>query len=520
VTNEPRWEDIFNQQPDPAAETPAANAKPQPEAPWNPAAEFTAPASARPAEYPQTAALPTQPGAEQAPDDGRPLTRREMREREAGQTGAQPARESTPVAAPPAAGPPVVAASGAPGAAAPAGNDAAFDSFFASQPMATAPATRTAGRGGGSGGGSGDGAAPREKKPKRRGRFVWLFILIGLLAAAGGAVAYVWLNYEEQVREVMGWELPIDHEGTGNGEEVIVVIKSGDNGGDIAQTLYDTGVTMTVKAFYELLLENPDVTFHPGNFALQKEMSAQSALDALLDDANKITQQAVIPEGTTLSTFLEILANATEIPLADFQAAAATPTAFGVPAEAPSLEGYLFPATYTLEPGLTAQQVLQVMVDRMFQSLDAAGVAPENRHTVLTMAGLIQKEGGPEADFPKVSRVFTNRIEQGMLLQSDATVSYGAGSTSIFTTDAERADASNPYNTYANPGLPVGPISAPGDAAINAALNPVDGPWLYFVLINGITGETQFSTTNAEHNAAVRVWQQWLRDNPDWNTGE
>ena len=471
MTNEPRWEDIFKQQPD-AAANPAPTSAPQ---------------------QPQ-----------------QPRTRRELREMEARQQAALvDAAASVAAAAPQGSLPASVSANTA-------SNDAALDSFFASQPMATQP---TAGTTGGSGTG-GDGAAPREKTPKRRGRFIWLFILIGLLAAAAGAAVYVWLNYEEQVREVMGWELPIDYEGSGNGEEVIAVIQSGDIGADIAQTLYDDGVTMTVKAFYDLLLTRPDVTFHAGNFALQKGMSAQAALDALLDDGNKVTQQAVIPEGTTLPTFLEILANATELPLDDFQAAAATPAAFGVPAEAPSLEGYLFPATYTLEPGLTAHQVLQVLVDRMFQSLDAAGVAPESRHTVLTMAGLIQKEGGPEADFPKVSRVFANRLEQGMLLQSDATVSYGAGSSSIFTTDAERADASNPYNTYANPGLPVGPISAPGDAAINAALNPADGPWRYFVLINGITGETQFSTTNAEHDAAVRVWQQWLRDNPDWNTGE
>jgi UPF0755 protein len=142
-----------------------------------------------------------------------------------------------------------------------------------------------------------------------------------------------------------------------------------------------------------------------------------------------------------------------------------------------------------------------------------------DRHRVLTLAGLVQKEGGPEVDFPKVARVFQNRIDQGMRLQSDATVSYGTGNKSIFTEDEERADASNPYNTYANDGLPIGPISAPGQAAIDAVLNPVPGPWLYFVLINGETGETAFSTTGAEHEAAVEVWQQWLRDNPDWNTG-
>jgi UPF0755 protein len=234
---------------------------------------------------------------------------------------------------------------------------------------------------------------------------------------------------------------------------------------------------------------------------------------------NRIVARAVIPEGSTLPTILQRVADATGVSLEELQSASTDYESLGLPATLPSLEGYLFPATYTFDPGLSAQQLLQVMVDRMNESLDAAAVAPADRHRVLALAALIQKEGGSEADFLKVSRVFTNRIEQGMLLQSDATVSYGSGSSSIFTSDAERADASNPYNTYVHAGLPVGPISAPGDAAINAALNPADGPWLFFVLINGVTGETAFSTTVREHDAAVRVWQQWLRDNPDWATG-
>nr|WP_246376524.1 endolytic transglycosylase MltG [Conyzicola lurida] len=368
---------------------------------------------------------------------------------------------------------------------------------------------------GGSGGGY-DGL------PKRKRRLGWLWALITLLVLAliaGGVALFAWTNYETQVREVFGWQLPIDYEGDGNGEAVNVVIKDGDIGQDIADTLYDAGVTMTSQAFYDLLVEE-EPTFMPGTYALQKEMSARAALTALQDPANSVVASALIIEGTTLPTALQNLADGTGIPLADFEAASTDLASFGLPAEAPSLEGYLFPATYEFEPDQTAHDVLQRLVTETFNRLDARGVAVADRHHVLTMAGLIQKEGGPEADFPKVARVFQNRIDQGMRLQSDATVSYGAGSTSIFTTDAERADASNPYNTYANDGLPVGPISAPGDAAVDAALNPVDGPWLYFVLVNGETGETVFSTTNAEHDAAVEVWQQWLRDNPDWDTGE
>jgi len=354
--------------------------------------------------------------------------------------------------------------------------------------------------------------------PKRKRRLGWLWALIVLIVLAGGAAYAAWTFFEPQVREVFGWQLPIDYEGDGNGEPVSIVIQDGDIGSDIADTLYEAGVTMTSQAFYDLLLaEEP--TFMPGTYTLQKEMSARAALTALQDPANYNILTALIIEGTTLPTALQNLADGTGVPLADLQAASTDLASFGLPAEAPSLEGYLFPATYDFQPGTSAHDILQRLVNETFSRLDAAGVAVADRHRVLTMAGLIQKEGGPESDFPKVARVFQNRLDQGMNLQSDATVSYGAGSSSIFTTSAQRADASNPYNTYANPGLPIGPISAPGDAAIQAALHPVDGPWLYFVLINGETGETTFSTTGAEHDAAVKVWQQWVRDHPDWNTG-
>ena len=249
-------------------------------------------------------------------------------------------------------------------------------------------------------------------------------------------------------------------------------------------------------------------------------MSASAALKALTDPANKVENRLVVPEGTTAAGVVKRiseLSQATGITAEQAQAAADDYTSYGLPPEATRVEGYLFPATYTLGPGMSAHDVFQIMVAKTFQVLAAAGVAPTDRHRVLTLASITQKEGGPEADFPKVARVWDNRIAKGMNLQSDATVSYGVGGTTISTTDAEREDKSNPYNTYANPGLPIGPISNPGDAAIAATLHPADGPWLYFVLVNGETGETVFSSTFEEHSVAVKQWQKWLRDHPGFD---
>ena len=356
------------------------------------------------------------------------------------------------------------------------------------------------------------------RPPRRKARLGWLWALLAIIILGGGTAAAVWVGFEDQVRAVMGWELPTDYDGTGNGEAVDVVISAGDIGEDIAHTLEDAGVTLTFDAFYDLLLvQEPAASFQPGTYKLQKEMSAESALVALQDPENRSVSTVTIPEGTTLKGTYSRLSKGTGIPVADFKAAAKDYKSFGLPKKAPSLEGFLFPATYTFDPGTSATQVLQTLVDRMNQALDEAGVKDADKLKVLTLASIIQKEGGNEDDFYKVSRVFTNRLDDDMLLQSDATVSYGTGGTSIFTTNEERADKSNKYNTYAHLGLPVGPIAAPGDVAIDAALHPTKGSWLYFVLVNGETGETKFSKTLEEHEQGVAEFQAWIAEHPDFD---
>ncbi|HEY8912220.1 endolytic transglycosylase MltG [Lacisediminihabitans sp.] len=356
--------------------------------------------------------------------------------------------------------------------------------------------------------------------PKRRRRLTWLWVLISIVVLLGGASAAVFFTFEPQIKQVLGWAEPIDYTGSGTGK-IVVTITNGQIGSDVAKTLASAEVTKTYTAFYKLLLkQDPQVQFHPGSYQLKKQMSAKAALAALLDPKSQVSTRLVLPEGITVKGVIKRLADLSEstgISGAQLEAAAADYKSFGLPAEAPSLEGYLFPATYSIEPGQTAHAVLQTLVTTMFQHLDADGVAPADRHKILTLAALTQKEGGSSADFFKVARVWDNRLATGMPLQSDATVSYGSGGTTISTTDAQRADKGNPYNTYAHTGLPIGPISNPGDDAIKATLHPADGTWLFFVLVNGETGETVFSTTLAEHNAAVKQWQAWLRAHPGFD---
>nr|WP_193571165.1 endolytic transglycosylase MltG [Diaminobutyricibacter tongyongensis] len=356
------------------------------------------------------------------------------------------------------------------------------------------------------------------QKPRRKKRSLkplWVTLVILLILGGMGAAAYA--IFQPQIAKIVASFEPNDYKGSGKGE-VLVTIKTGDNGSDIATTLQKAGVTKTFDAFYGLLLkQHPEPVFQPGAYRLAKQMSAQAALTMLEDPKTRVDQTAVIPEGTAEKDILPLLADATKLPLADLQKAAADVRSYGVPAQAKTLEGFLFPATYKFIPGTSAHAVIKTLVDRSFTALDQAGVAPADRWKTVVLASIVQREAGLAPEYPKVSRVFLNRLAQGWNLQSDATVAYGTGHTdTVTTTDKERADASDPYNTYAHPGLPVGPISNPGDLAINAAVHPATGPWMYFVTWNLKTGETIFSTTQAQHDAAVQKWQQWMRDNPGY----
>ncbi|WP_427795679.1 endolytic transglycosylase MltG [Clavibacter nebraskensis] len=356
-------------------------------------------------------------------------------------------------------------------------------------------------------------AVPVAPKPKRR-HPKWPYVVVLLIALFGGAAVIATSLFGPVVTALLTPAEPTDYDGDGTGE-VQVVVKTGDTGSTIGDTLASQDVVKTSKAFYRAVVASGgEVVFQPGTYTLRKQMSAASALALLQDPSSQSQAKVTIPEGQTAAQAFELIAEGTGTPVADLEAAAADRAALGIPAEAPNIEGYLFPATYDFPPGTSATDMVKAMVSRTFQALDQAGVAPADRHRVLTLAALIQKEARFEGDFYKVSRVFQNRIAIGMPLQSDATVAYGASSVGrVTTTDAERSD-DNPWNAYVHPGLPIGPISNPGDLAIKAALAPADGPWLYFVTVNTITGDTVFSQTYEEHEKAVAQWQQFMKDNP------
>jgi UPF0755 protein len=363
---------------------------------------------------------------------------------------------------------------------------------------------------------------PAKKRRKRRiGGWIALGVVLVIFGGIAAGGLWVWNTYEPQIRALMGWEEPKDYaEGLANGE-VFVTVQPGDTGSSISQTLYDSGVTMTAGAFYDYLIDtgqNPP--FVPGVFKLQKQMTSAAALTALLDPANKQENSAQLREGLTETATLDALAAGTGIPLEEFQAAVANPADYGVSAD--SLEGWLFPATYTFDPGVTAPQVIQTLVDRTVESLDTAGVPVDDRQRILTIASIIQREARYEDDMQKVSTVIQNRLDPANQetfgkLQMDSTAQYGFGEMHDGTASSseEALNDPNPWNTYYHTGLPIGPIANPGDVAIDAAMHPAEGPWLYFVTVNMDTGETVFTNTYSEHLRYVDQMVAWCSDHPD-----
>lgn len=365
------------------------------------------------------------------------------------------------------------------------------------------------------------GGAGGHRKRGGKGKWIALGVVIALVLGIGGVGLWAWNTYEPQIRKVLGWEEPKDFEAGLATGEAVVEVREGDNGLAISRALAEAGVIKTPDALYDLLIKLPtQPVFYPGVYRLQLKMTAAAALEALQDPANRMEHSTLVREGLTVAQTIVILSEDLGIPLADFEAAVADPSAYSIKAD--SLEGWLFPAQYTFNPDVTAPEVVQRMIDRAVQSLNDAGVATEDRQRILTIASIIQREARTNEDFYKVSRVITNRLQPGNnetsgLLQMDSTAQYGYGEMHDGTVSSSGAALRdpNPWNTYVHPGLPIGPIANPGDLAIDAAAHPVDGPWYYFVTVNLNTGETVFSTTGAEHEAARQQWITWCRANPD-----
>jgi len=304
---------------------------------------------------------------------------------------------------------------------------------------------------------------------------------------------YVYDKYEAKYH-------PADFAGAGTDPTVTVQVASGESASQLAPELQQLGVVESTRAFTNAAEASTDPTgLEPGFFTLHHHMQASLAYAALLNPQNRVQSVVTVPEGKRASQVILILATDTKIPLKNFQQVLAHPAELDLPSYADGkVEGYLFPATYPIEPHETALQILQAMVARFkveAQQIDlttAAAKAGLTPTQVIIEASLAQAEGGSVSDYPKIARVISNRLTAHMMLQFDSVLLYGLNAYAINVTDAQIATP-GPYNDFMHYGLPPGPIANPGDAAIQGVLHPVSGPWLYFLTNSG--GKSTFSVT-------------------------
>jgi UPF0755 protein len=334
--------------------------------------------------------------------------------------------------------------------------------------------------------------------------------LIAVVGVFGGGWAL------DKVKSLVGESA--DYAGPGSGA-VTVQVHSGDSSTAIGQTLKDAGVVKSVGAFTDAArADSRSRGIQVGYYQLKKQMKAVDALAVLINPKNLIQARVVVPEGFRVKDVVKAIVKDTDITAAQVHAALAKPASLGLPASAGGkLEGYLFPATYSVVPGETATQLLTQMVTKAKEEiadLDVAAKARARGYTVqqiMTIASILEYEGSRDQDYPKIAQAIYNRLRRGMPLQSDATVAYANNlSGTVYTTQTQRQNPS-PYNTYVHTGLPPGPIGSPGEATIKAALNPTPGDWLYWVVVNLKTGETRFNETFAGHQQDVEVFRQYCQ---------
>ncbi|GAA4342587.1 hypothetical protein GCM10023178_55670 [Actinomadura luteofluorescens] len=289
----------------------------------------------------------------------------------------------------------------------------------------------------------------------------------------------------------------------------------------IGTTLKQHRVVKSSEAFVKTYnKETRASSIQPGFYQMRLEMSSAAAVALLLDPKSRAGNQVVIPEGRRAVEVFELLAKKTGISVKEFQAVAKRPKNLGLPSYARGkVEGYLYPGRYDLDPNGSAEQILKEMVGRYTKEAASVDLVAEARKahmnpaTVITLASLVQAEGGKPSDLPKISRVIYNRVDKGMKLQFDTTVLYALNERRLTVTEKDLQTPS-PYNTYLHAGLPPGPISNPGPDAIEAALSPEDGTWLYFIATDPTNKVTKFATTEQERLAIEKEFRAWQKAHP------
>lgn len=343
-----------------------------------------------------------------------------------------------------------------------------------------------------------------------------LAVIVALAVLLGGG--YFFYDKASTFLTTFG-EIP-DYTGAGR-SKITITIPDGASLDDIGSLLTDKGVIKSTKAWDKAVRQEELATsIQAGQYLMKTEMPAADALTLLINPGeSRVRLQFTIREGLRLSVQVNDLVKGTKIKKSEFTDALAEPKKLGLPAYAKNRpEGFLYPETYELTADDTAATVLKRMVAQyttVTQQLDFEEKAKQldkSPYEALIIASIIEREVSNPQYRARVSQVLYNRLAKKQKLELDSTLIYGINSTRTTTSAADRKSTSK-YNTYKYEGLPPGPIAAPGEDALEAAVDPEPGKWMYFVTVNFDTGETKFANTYAEHLKNVAQFRAWCAAN-------
>ncbi len=295
------------------------------------------------------------------------------------------------------------------------------------------------------------------------------------------------------------------------GDSALLDVPSGATTRSILEALERAGVVRSrhlADAAFRVFFRGKSLK--AGEYRFEGPQSTEEVLRALVE-GRVVTYRVTIPEGLTAEEIFGLVAREGLATEGELRALFTQPSLFeGVPAGAPSLEGFLGPDTHFFTRSQGPRGILSTLVrafarslpDRFEERSRAVGRTPLE---AVTLASLVEKETGVAAERPLVSAVYHNRLRAGMLLQCDPTTVYALRRKGLWTGALTREGLAvdDPYNTYVNGGLPPGPIASPGAAALEAAVAPADVPYFYFVAAGDGSGEHRFAVTYDEHLANV-----------------
>ncbi|MEV5546926.1 endolytic transglycosylase MltG [Streptomyces sp. NPDC052309] len=371
--------------------------------------------------------------------------------------------------------------------------------------------------GDGAGRGRGERRGRGGKPRKRRNGCACLVVCLVLGGGVAGVGYFGYQFYQDRFGAAP------DYAGDGNGEQVTVTIPKGAGGWTIGQELKKKGVVKSVDAFVAAQQSNPrGKSIQDGVYTLQKEMSAESAVELLLSPESR--SNLIIAEGKRNADIYQLIDKRLEVDKGTTAKVAETKwKSLGLPDWATNhenvkdpLEGFLYPSSYSAAKGQKPEDVLKQMVARATEKYEELGLEKkaeslglEGPWQLLTVASLVQAEGTSHDDFRKMAEVVYNRLEPGNeqtngMLEFDSTYNYIKNQSKLDLSLSELRNYDNPYNTYYTKGLPPGPISNPGEEALKGALDPTDGGWYYFISLDGRTSE--FTKTNEDHQKLVDKW--------------